>query len=145
MSKSKGNVVDPWTVINKYGADALRWYCFTSTPAGQRAPVLRDTLVAEVTRQFLLTLWNVYSFFVTYANIDKYVPDAARDRGGACRSLTAGFSPSLTSLCRTWIEQLEGYDPTERRPPHRGVRGRPFQLVRAAQPPALLEERKRYR
>lgn len=73
MSKSRGNVVDPWTIINKYGADALRWYCLTATPPGNVKRFSGDQ-VSEITRRVQLILWNVYSFFVTYANIDRFVP-----------------------------------------------------------------------
>ncbi|MBM4463989.1 MAG: isoleucine--tRNA ligase [Chloroflexi bacterium] len=69
MSKSRGNVVDPWTVINAHGADALRWYLYTATPPGNDRRFSVE-LVGEVIRTFMLTLWNVYSFFVTYANLD---------------------------------------------------------------------------
>jgi len=69
MSKHKGNVVDPWTVLNEHGADALRWYLYTcSTPGNPRR--FSSHLVGESVRKFLLTLWNTYSFFVTYANLD---------------------------------------------------------------------------
>ncbi|HJM36886.1 MAG: isoleucine--tRNA ligase [Dehalococcoidales bacterium] len=71
MSKAKGNVVEPWAVINKYGADPLRWYCLTGAPPGN-VRRFDEKVVAEITRQFFLTLWNVYSFFVTYANIDRF-------------------------------------------------------------------------
>ncbi|GJQ37318.1 MAG: isoleucine--tRNA ligase [Anaerolineaceae bacterium] len=70
MSKSLGNIVEPWDVINLHGADALRWYLFTATPPGQERRFSSD-LVGDVIRSFTLTLWNVYSFFVTYANLDK--------------------------------------------------------------------------
>ncbi|MFC1952471.1 isoleucine--tRNA ligase [Chloroflexota bacterium] len=75
MSKTRGNVVEPATALDKYGADALRWYFFTAVPVGN---VYRfdEKMVAEITRRFLLTLWNVYSFFVTYANIDRFIPGA---------------------------------------------------------------------
>ncbi|MCL0094854.1 isoleucine--tRNA ligase, partial [Dehalococcoidales bacterium] len=56
MSKAKGNVVEPWMVINKHGADALRWYCFTASPPGNVRRFSEDK-IAEVTRRFLLTLW----------------------------------------------------------------------------------------
>jgi isoleucyl-tRNA synthetase len=67
MSKSRGNIVDPWQVIDAHGADAFRWYYLTSQQpwAGYRFSV--DT-VGESVRQFLLTLWNTYSFLVLYAN-----------------------------------------------------------------------------
>ena len=63
MSKSRGNVVEPWDVIDRHGADAFRWYYFTSQQpwAGYRFSV---ETVGEAVRQFLLTLWNTYSFWV---------------------------------------------------------------------------------
>ncbi len=73
MSKSKGNVVEPWAVINKHGADALRWYCLTASPPGN-VRRFSEKALTEITRQLLMTLWNVYSFFVTYANIDNFIP-----------------------------------------------------------------------
>ena len=75
MSKSRGNVVDPWEVIDEYGADPMRWYMYTSSPPGNERRFSK-ALVGEVVRSFLLTLWNTYSFFVTYANLDKWTPDS---------------------------------------------------------------------
>ncbi len=73
MSKARGNVIEPTAVINKYGADALRWYFFTSSPPGN-VRRFSTNMVSEVTRRFLLTLWNTYSFLVNYANIDRFTP-----------------------------------------------------------------------
>ena len=69
MSKTRGNVVNPWEVLDKHGADAMRWYLYTASPPGQERRFSAD-LVHEVLRSFTLTLWNTYSFFVTYANLD---------------------------------------------------------------------------
>jgi isoleucyl-tRNA synthetase len=73
MSKSRGNVINPWDILNKQGADALRWYFFTGV-----SPWLPKNFstkaIDEVIRKFILTLWNTYSFFVIYANIDNFNP-----------------------------------------------------------------------
>jgi isoleucyl-tRNA synthetase len=73
MSKSRGNVVEPWDVIKRHGADAFRWYYFASQQpwAGYRFSV---ETVGEAVRQFLLTLWNTYSFWVLYANAEGLEP-----------------------------------------------------------------------
>ncbi len=81
MSKSLGNTIAPQQVIDRYGADALRWYLFTSKHPwdGYRASL--DT-IAEALRQFLLQLWNTYSFYVLYANangIDRDPPAAGEN------------------------------------------------------------------
>ena len=73
MSKSRGNMIDPWDVINQHGADAFRWYLYTTSPPGQERR-FSVNLVGEVVRNFTLTLWNVYAFFVTYANLDGWKP-----------------------------------------------------------------------
>ncbi len=73
MSKTKGNVVEPWDVIATHGADAMRWYYLTAQQpwAGYRFSV---DAVGESVRQFLLTLWNTYSFWVLYANAESLGP-----------------------------------------------------------------------
>ncbi len=111
MSKTKGNVVEPWAVINKYGADALRWYFFVATQAGN---VYRfdEKSVAEITRRFLLTLWNVYSFFVTYANIDRFTPgyEAVPLEPS---ELDKWIISELNQLIIDVDTALDGYNPTE--------------------------------
>jgi len=67
MSKSLGNMVEPWPVIDRYGADALRWYFFTSKLPWDGYRFSLET-IGEAVRQFLLPLWNTYGFYVLYAN-----------------------------------------------------------------------------
>ncbi len=71
MSKSRGNVIDPIHVFDTLGADALRWYFFSAGQPWTPRRVSQDG-VREATRQTLLTLWNVYSFFATYADLDSF-------------------------------------------------------------------------
>jgi isoleucyl-tRNA synthetase len=76
QSKSRGNVMDPGAVFEQWGSDAIRWLFFTS-PVGENYKVGPRAL-DDVVRRYLLTLWNVYSFFVTYARIDGFDPTAAQ-------------------------------------------------------------------
>ena len=104
MSKSKGNVIDPWTVLDTRGADALRWNFFS---AGSPWTPRRVSVEAiDESARFLVTLWNTYSFFVTYANLDGWTPGADRGRqlrrtcstGGCARACT---TPSPRSPTRS--------------------------------------------
>ncbi len=73
MSKHKGNVVDPWTVLDKQGADATRWYFYTASAPWLPSRFHADN-VSESQRKFMGTLWNTYAFYVLYAEIDKFNP-----------------------------------------------------------------------
>lgn len=73
MSKSKGNIIDPWSVLNSRGAEALRWYMFSSGSPWTPKRVFVDA-IDESSNRFLRTLWNTYSFFITYANLDGFTP-----------------------------------------------------------------------
>ncbi|MFC1955600.1 isoleucine--tRNA ligase [Chloroflexota bacterium] len=111
MSKARGNVVEPWAVIDKYGADALRWYLFTSNPPGNVRRFSGD-MVAEVTRRFLMTLWNVYSFFITYANIDEFVPGTKLDLSSPSE-LDKWILSELNQLIADVDTGLNTYNPTD--------------------------------
>lgn len=112
MSKAKGNVIEPWQIIDRYGADALRWYLFTASPAGNPRR-FSEQLVNEVTRQFILTMWNVYSFFVTYANIDAFDPKEAENIEVEYSELDRWILSELNQLVAEVDERLDNYDPTE--------------------------------
>ncbi len=106
MSKSKGNIVSPWEMVEKYGADAVRWYMFA---AGQPYNPRRFSadLVSESLRQFLLTLWNTYSFFTTYANVDGWTPEVAQ---GDLAAIDRWALARLNGLVRDVRNDLTNYD-----------------------------------
>ena len=109
MSKSVGNVLDPWLVLNAQGADALRWYLFTSgSPWANRR--LGPTVVEEFLRRYLLTLWNTYSFFVTYANIDGFDPFAAAPPPAERPELDRWILAELHDTITVVTSSLEAYD-----------------------------------
>ena len=70
MSKSRGNTVDPWTILNEQGADAMRWYMFTGSPPWAQRTFKIDS-IDEALKKFMGTFHNVYSFFVMYANLEQ--------------------------------------------------------------------------
>ena len=109
MSKAKGNVIDPWTVINDYGADVLRWYLLASVPA-ENIHRFSTQMVAETMRKVLLTLWNTYSFFVLYANIDRFVPRLSVPAIFA--ELDNWIISELNRLVAEVTKAMDSYDPT---------------------------------
>ena len=111
MSKSRGNVIDPWEVFSKQGADALRWALYTATSPGNPRRFSMDQ-VDDAIRKHLLTLWNIYSFFVTYARIDGFDPREDYVAPGE-RSLMDRWALSELQLTtKTVTERLDAYDVT---------------------------------
>jgi isoleucyl-tRNA synthetase len=111
MSKSRGNTVDPWSVLNEQGADALRWYMYVSSPP-EANKNFHPRFVTEVVKDFLLTLWNVYSFFVIYANLDHpdlHTPLDVAERPEIDRWLVA----KLHGLIEKVTSDLDNYNVTD--------------------------------
>jgi isoleucyl-tRNA synthetase len=105
MSKSLGNTVEPWEVINRYGADALRWYFFTSKQPwdGYRFSL---EAIGEAVRQFLLQLWNTYSFYALYANA---TPEKKPTAPG---ELDRWILSRLQATVETVRERMDDFDAT---------------------------------
>jgi len=107
MSKSKGNVIDPWTIFSSFGADALRWYFFSSGAPWTSRRVFTDA-IRESTRQTLLTLWNVFSFATTYADLDGWSPGG--DTTEPTSALDRWVLGELDDTTATVTAALEGFD-----------------------------------
>jgi isoleucyl-tRNA synthetase len=107
MSKSRGNVVVPWDVIERHGADAFRWYYFTSKQPWDGYRFSLET-VGESVRQFMLTLWNTYGFLVLYANVN-----GVSDFGAApSHDLDRWALSRLAATVEIATERLDDYDTT---------------------------------
>ena len=107
MSKSKGNVIDPWTLVDRYGADCIRWYLYSSS-APWKSKRLGEEDVKEPLYRFLDTLRNTYDFFALYATIDNFDPSGAR--GGAPTVLDRWILSRLSSTTGEVTAALDSYD-----------------------------------
>ncbi len=109
MSKSLGNVLDPFALLDQYGADPLRWFMVASgSPWVARR--LSGEALEEVTRSFFLTLWNTFSFFTLYARLEGFDPSEAG--AGAPSALDRWVLSELADTVRLVTERLDAYDPT---------------------------------
>jgi isoleucyl-tRNA synthetase len=111
MSKSLGNTVEPWEVINRYGADALRWYFFTSKQPWDGFRFSLET-IGEAVRQFLLQLWNTYGFYVLYANASGVSPPAAGGAPAPEDDLDRWVLSRLSATTEVVGERLDDFDVT---------------------------------
>lgn len=109
MSKSLKNGVDPWEVLNKYGADGVRWYFFSSCNPAQGLPFIEENLV-DLQRKFMGTLWNVYYFYVLYAEIDKIDPSKIDLKKCKLSFLDRWLLSDFNALIKTVDNCLEKYD-----------------------------------
>ena len=111
MSKRVGNIVEPLPLLDEHGADALRWYLFTASQPGE-ARRFSSRLVNQTLRQVLLTLWNIYSFFVGYAAIDKFDPSQKPEGWKPENELDRWVLSELNELVAEVDRCMENYDPT---------------------------------
>jgi isoleucyl-tRNA synthetase len=112
MSKRLGNIVEPFKVLEGQGADATRWYMYTANPPGDSRR-FSDNLVNEVISGFYLMLWNTYTFFVTYANLDGFDPKASAVPMAERDELDRWIVSELNHLVQTVTEAYETYDVTQ--------------------------------
>lgn len=112
MSKHKGNVVDPWSVLDKQGADAVRWYFYTNSSPWIPSRFYGEA-VSEVQRKFLGTLFNTYSFYVLYAEIDKFNPTEYKLSDCNLSVMDKWILSAMNTLIKFVDDSLENYKITE--------------------------------
>lgn len=111
MSKRKGNAVDPFKAIEKYGTDPLRWYMLSNTSPWENLKFNEDG-VSETIRKFFATLYNTYSFFALYANVDDFDPAAPQVPLAERPEIDRWILSLLNSLIATVDTELTDYEPT---------------------------------
>ena len=111
MSKHKGNVVDPWSVLDKQGADAVRWYFYTASNPWLPSRFYPEA-VGDAQRKYMGTLWNTYAFFVLYADIDEYDPSKYDIKKCKLSLMDKWVLSKLNTLIKTVDDGLKAYDIT---------------------------------
>ncbi|GAA0125541.1 isoleucine--tRNA ligase [Clostridium sp. ATCC 25772] len=111
MSKHKGNVLSPFTVLENQGADALRWYFYTASAPWLPSRFYEEAVI-EAQRKFIGTLWNVYSFYILYAELDKFDPTKYEDFVSE-NVMDKWMMSKLNSLVKSTDEHLENYRITQ--------------------------------
>jgi len=111
MSKHKGNVLSPWDVLNKEGADATRWYFYAGSAPWLPSRFYEDAVI-EYQRKFMGTLWNVYAFYVLYADIDDFNPNKYSDVKSK-NVMDRWIISKLNTLIKTVDNYLDNYKITE--------------------------------
>ncbi|MBQ7579103.1 MAG: isoleucine--tRNA ligase [Clostridia bacterium] len=109
MSKSLGNGVDPYTILNKEGADALRWYFYNNATPGTSLNFNEENLL-ELQRKFMGTLHNSYAFYILYAEIDKFNPSKYENKDLKLSLLDKWLLSEYNSLVEYVTNCLEKYD-----------------------------------
>ncbi|WP_069998920.1 isoleucine--tRNA ligase [Cellulosilyticum sp. I15G10I2] len=108
MSKHKGNVVDPWSVLDAQGADAVRWYFYSASSPWLPSRFGSEN-VSESQRKFMGTLWNTYAFYVLYANIDAFDPTQYTLDYASLNMMDKWVLSKLNTLVKDVDEHLENY------------------------------------
>ena len=111
-SKSRGNVLDPNYLFETFGSDAVRWYFYTSTQVGENYRT-GDAALRETVQQFFIPLWNCFSFFVTYARLDKFDPTREQVPLAQRHVLDRWLMSRLNNLVASVNTGLDSYDAVE--------------------------------
>ena len=113
MSKSKGNVVDPFDVMEKYGADAVRWYFITNNPPWKPTLFNGDDIAKTVIADFFRSLTNTYAFFALYANIDGFTGEEAQIAVSERPEIDRWIISKMHSTLREYLQLMDEYEITK--------------------------------
>ena len=131
-------IIDPWAPIDEHGADAMRWLLLTGGSPWQ-ARRIGVHMIQESLRKYLMTLWNTYSFWVTYATLEDFDPTGLDIDVGDRSEMDRWVLAELDDTVRTVTDGSRGVRRNPLGAADRALRRRPDQLVRAPKPPAVLE------